>query len=111
MEVSKRAAVWLRRRLPQGFEPIDVIPRAYCAAKPAPLCAVFVTPPDDYRTHLTKNEHIRACNAGQTIHEGISAASVGDWMTLCYATCRSGGWWYAVPLIPLKFLLQPASGG
>jgi hypothetical protein len=64
-----------------------IYPRAYCIAKPAPLCAVFVTPWMDsepaVRTPMFSSAH--------TIHDGVREVKVGDWCSLAYVTTPGRG--------------------
>ena len=61
-------------------EVCHIYPRAYCIAKPAVCCAVFVTPRCDAEVYLTKFDNATV----QTIHEGVADVNVGDWCTLAY---------------------------
>ena len=98
---------WLKKYL-KDARPIDMLPRAYCIAKPAPGFAVFVTPHEDYRSHLVTEEQ-RQYNSGVTIsqsssHIGIREydIKIGDWNTVVYCELKwQGAWWIAVPPIPL----------
>ena len=60
-------------------------PRAYCIAKPAPWCAVFVTPPCDAEPHVTYSE-------STLIHDkSVESVCVGDWCSLAYVQSESNG--------------------
>jgi hypothetical protein len=60
-------------------------PRAYCIAKPAPCCAVFVTPPQDSEEHLRGIQNSTA----ETCHENVTHCEVGKWYVLAYV-CTPG---------------------
>jgi len=55
-------------------------PRAYCIAKPAPLCAVFVTPWMDAEPQICTPEY----SASHTVYVGVDDVHVGDWCALAY---------------------------
>lgn len=60
-------------------------PRAYCIAKPAPLCAVFVTPPCDAESQVPYSE-------STIIHDkSVDGVRVGDWCALAYVKSESNG--------------------
>lgn len=62
-------------------------PRAYCIAKPAPLCAVFVTPPCDSEPQLRKPR----LDESTLIQNGsASGVELGDWCSIAYV-CTAGG--------------------
>lgn len=115
MKPNLKQVRWLRRRIPGGVEFIDVIPRAYCVAKPAPSCAVFVTPPMDYRKHLVNPKDWKY-NEAVTIDfhgdDSVGSVQIGDWRTLVFASFMGGhttDWVSAgkevMPLV--KFLYVP----
>ena len=62
-----------------------IFPRAYCVAKPAPLCAVFATPWMDAE-ELVKMEKY---SASVIVNEGVKDVKVGDWCAIAYVV-RSG---------------------
>lgn len=57
-----------------------VFPRAYCIAKPAPCCAVFVTPWMDAEPQVRDE----VFSASRVVHEGSTQVKVGDWCSLAY---------------------------
>ena len=57
-------------------------PRAYCIAKPAACCAVFVTPPMDAEPQLRQHQNATA----EIIHDGVSHVEAGKWYVLAYVT-------------------------
>lgn len=71
---------------PDAQEVLHIHPRAYCVAKPADWCAVFVTCPCDSAPQIG---HPR--NKFQLIQDKSAAeVQVGDWCWLAYistATC------------------------
>lgn len=85
------------KKLPAGFKPSMVIPRAYCVAKPAHECAVFATYPADYRPPAgAESEVVHKWNSKDA--PSLLWFSVGDWATLVYATKKNeAGWWFALP--------------
>jgi hypothetical protein len=62
-----------------------IYPRAYCIAKPAPRCAVFVTPWMDAEELVRNKEY----SASVTVNEGSADVEVGDWCALAYVV-RNG---------------------
>jgi len=60
-----------------------IFPRAYCIAKPAPLCAVFVKPWMDAEAQIRMEKY----SASDVIHEGAEDVRVGDWCALAYVAC------------------------
>ncbi len=93
---SKRFLKFKGIDLPEGAKVIHFWPYAYCVAKPAPHCAVFVTPPQYNRLDD------ELYTASQLV-QGDSAASVkaGDWMSIIYCDFKGqGSWSIVVPLQP-----------
>lgn len=85
---SRKAVAWVRAQAMalEGTVAVKHIrPRAYCTAKPAPGCAVFITPWQD------AEEQIRTPDfAGSAIvYEGVCDIAVGDWCALAYVV-KSG---------------------
>ena len=62
-------------------------PRAYCIAKPAACCAVFVTPPCDAAPLIRHSQNATA----ESIHEWVSHVEVGKWYVLAYVTTPGCG--------------------
>jgi hypothetical protein len=99
-----------------------MFPQAYCVAKPAPGCAVFVTPWMDTlplkpgrlgrgaagRTGLLQPSDVVAIHqsyactptfsSSEIVRGGVSAVQVGDWCALVYVITKRGGEWYAFKL-------------
>ena len=69
-------------KLPGVKSVSHIRPRAYCIAKPAASCAVFVTPPCDAEPQLRQMQNATA----ETIREGVSHVKVGEWYVLAYVT-------------------------
>jgi hypothetical protein len=65
----------------KGAESVShIYPRAYCVAKPAPLCAVFVTPWMDSEPQIRKAEY----SSSHTVYNGVANVKVGDWCSIAY---------------------------
>ena len=62
-----------------------IFPRAYCVAKPAPLCAVFVEPWMDAEPQVRNEKY----SGSVTIDEGAENVNVGDWCAIAYVV-RNG---------------------
>ena len=62
-----------------------IFPRAYCVAKPAPLCAVFVEPWMDAESQVRNKKY----SGSVTIDEGAENVNVGDWCAIAYVV-RNG---------------------
>lgn len=62
-----------------------IFPRAYCIAKPAPCCAVFVLPWMDAEPQVRNEEY----SASVTVNEGSADVKVGDWCAIAYVV-RNG---------------------
>lgn len=58
-----------------------IYPRAYCIAKPAPMCAVFVTPWMDAEPQVRKQEY---SSSHTVVHGSIENVKVGDWCSIAY---------------------------
>ena len=79
---SKSAITWLIRQAMKTKGATDVahlFPRAYCIAKPAPGCAVFVVPWMDAEPQIREPAY-----GAQLVHDGVSGVRVGDWCALAY---------------------------
>lgn len=66
-----------------------IYPRAYCVAKPAPLCAVFVTPWMD--SEPQSRNYIYSASWTISGDSGIGGVTVGDWCSLAYITTPGCG--------------------
>ena len=64
-----------------------IYPRAYCIAKPAPLCAVFVTPWMDAEPQIRNQKY----SASTIVHDGVEDVSAGDWCALAYVVTEGSG--------------------
>ena len=65
-----------------------IFPRAYCVAKPAALCAVFVKPWMDAEPQV-RNERYKGYSGSVTVYEGAENVNVGDWCAIAYVV-RNG---------------------
>lgn len=67
-------------------------PYAYCVAKIAPCCAVFIMPPQI--NPCTKDLY---CFNGDDIHnESTKDCEVGKWYTIAYISDKNGNGWTEV---------------
>ena len=74
------------KQYPTATSVSHIRPRAYCIAKPAACCVVFVTPPDDAEPQMMRSQNTTA----ETISDGgVSKINVGDWCVLAYI-CTPG---------------------
>ncbi len=71
-----------------------IYPRAYCIAKPAPLCAVFVTPCMDSEPQIRNEKY----SSAHTVGNGVENVKVGDWCAIAYVTTPGCGTLYALPI-------------
>lgn len=113
MTPTKAQREWCAQYLPAAkAKVIDLIPRAYCIAKPAIGYAVMVTPQADYREHLVishdGNDPFYSAVGVRNPIGGITAAvpmmeiRIGQWFTLVFIGRDGGGTdWVALPLLPL----------
>jgi hypothetical protein len=62
-------------------------PRAYCIAKPAACCAVFVVPEIDSVPLLQKTPNA----SSDIVRDNVSEVRVGDWCILAYISSELGG--------------------
>lgn len=69
-----------------------IYPRAYCIAKPAPMCAVFVTPWMDAEPQVRQSD----CSSSHTVVHGVEKVRVGDWCSIAYVTTAGMGTQYVV---------------
>lgn len=83
---------WLKKYLPKGAKPHDLVPRAYCIAKPAPGCAVFVTPPQDVLNTPEIAGHYHQAEVLNLAH--VDDIHVGDWVTLAFCEFKHRGCWW-----------------
>lgn len=92
---------WLKKHLPKGAKPHDMVPRAYCIAKPAPGCAVFVTPPRDV-LNTPDDDGSYHCAATLTLSQ-VGDVVLGDWVTLVFCEFKDRGcWWEWTPAISFE---------
>ena len=71
-----------------------IYPRAYCVAKPAPGCSVFVTPWMDAEPAI----RTPVFSSSETVRENVTEVRVGDWCALAYVQTAVSGMMYAFPL-------------
>lgn len=71
-----------------------IFPRAYCIAKPAPLCAVFVVPWMDAEPQIRMQEY----SSSDIVREGVEGVNVGDWRALAYVASDGCSRMVAFPL-------------
>ena len=71
-----------------------IFPRAYCVAKPAPGCAVFVTPWEDAEEQVRKPEY----SSSESVYQNVKNVQVGDWRALAYVNTRTSGQTYVIDL-------------
>jgi len=105
MHPSIREKRWVRKYHKRGAIPVDFIPRGYVIAKPAPGCAVIVTPPGDYRPHLSDKIEDHVYNAGVMISGSsteVMDLRVGDWVSVAFCMTDAGlsSEWLWFPPIP-----------
>ena len=67
-----------------------VFTRAYCVAKPAPLCAVFAVPSMDCEPQVKDTHFVTVQN------ETASSVSLGDWCSLAYLSTSHSGMPYVI---------------
>lgn len=71
-----------------------IYPRAYCVAKPAIMCAVFVTPWMDAEPQIRETEY----SSSNMVYNGVQDVRVGDWCALAYVVTSGCQERYAFPL-------------
>lgn len=106
MTPTKAQLKWLETRIPHNrgrVKVLDVIPRAYCIAKPAVECAVVVTRPCDY-LFFPRHLEADAINCQGVLFQEATAADlrVGDWLTLVYGALPTQGKWYLTRPMPVE---------
>lgn len=62
-----------------------IAPRAYCVAKPALRCAIFVVPPCDREPQVADDAYTSVSNASA---DNVKA---GDWCSVAYVVTARGG--------------------
>jgi len=100
---SRTVLKWLHRSAMQikgAKSASHLYPRAYCIAKPAPLCAVFVTPWFDAEPQVRTPEY----SAAQTVHEGVADVRVGDWCAIAYVVTDGVQQFHAVRLPNMELM-------
>lgn len=86
---STETLKWLRKnsmKVEGAVRARHFYPRAYCVAKPSPLCAVFITPWIDSEPQVRSPEY----SASHVVHEGVADVQMGDWCALAYVVQRCG---------------------
>ena len=71
-----------------------IFPRAYCVAKPAPGCAVFVIPWQDAEEQIRKPEY----SSSETVYRNVQHVQVGQWHALAYVSTSSDGQTHVINL-------------
>lgn len=71
-----------------------IFPRAYCVAKPAPGCAIFVKPWQDAEEQICKPEY----SSSESVYQNVKNVQVGDWRALAYVNTRTSGEIYVINL-------------
>jgi hypothetical protein len=74
-------------KLPGAKDVSHIRPRAYCIAKPASGCAVFVTPEVDAAPRLQTHQNA----TGDLVRDNLGNVKVGDWCILAYVSNTCGG--------------------
>lgn len=93
-EVLKKIIQAAKRQIPGAKHVLHLKPRAYCIAKPASSCAVFVTPPRDAVDHLQDSQNVTS----YVVREGSARCEVGKWYVLAYITTPHGSDHYVLDL-------------
>ena len=101
-----RARAYIQKMLPKGAKVHGIYPRAFCAAVPAPCCAVFVTPLEDDTRPMPMTQQ------GETIHYSLGSfradildtkpPAIGQFRTLVYIRSEHSGLWYSIEPIPFE---------
>ncbi len=94
---SKDTLTWLRKkamRIKGAKSVCHLYPRAYCLAKPAPLCAVFLTPWMDAEPQVRNPQY----STSHLVYEGVQDVNPGDWCALAYVCTSSSGTLHAFKL-------------
>lgn len=94
----------IKRKLPKGFEPTCVVPRAVCVLKMGSGCATFqwdvdeldYTEADPYNRQGTDIR--RYFNDEST---SVTHIRQGDWVTLVYAVSEGCSQWFWIPKVKL----------
>ncbi len=68
-----------------------IYPRAYCVAKSAPGCAVFVTPWTDAEPQIRQ----KSFSSSHIVRSGVELVHAGDWCSLVYLCTSFGGEFHA----------------
>ena len=91
-------------KLPGVKSVSHIKPRAYCIAKPAACCAVFVTPPMDAEPHLRQTQNATC----EIAHENVSHVKAGEWYVLAYVTIPNYSGQVRVIDMPNDRIIDPA---
>lgn len=87
-QVSIKRIAALAMKTKDAIAVSHIFPRAYCVAKPAPLCAVFATPFVDAEPQVRQEKY----SAYECVYRGAEKVKVGDWCSLAYVrTPTTGG--------------------
>jgi hypothetical protein len=93
-DIIKRIKNAAKKQVQGCLSVCHIFPRAYCVAKPAPGCAVFVIPWQDAEEQVRKPEY----SSSETVHENVKNVQVGDWRALAYVNTRTSGQTYVIDL-------------
>ena len=111
LDFTARNIITEEEYLPAGFTPHGhVYPRAYCIAKPATGCAVFVYPAIDSQI---PSESRLPNQWGGTIISGRELTipvNVGEWVTIVYAVSEHCSAPFAIPPVKQPWKLYGKAG-
>lgn len=101
---SHPAYAAIKRKLPKGFEPTCVVPRAVCALKMGSGCATFQWDVEELSYREEDPYNRQGCDIRRYANDERTAVThirQGDWVTLVYAVSIGCQQWFWIPKVKL----------
>jgi hypothetical protein len=93
-DIIKRIKAAAQKQVPGCLSVCHIFPRAYCVAKPAPSCAIFVIPWQDAEKQVRKPEY----SSSESVYQNVKNVQVGDWRAIAYVSTVTSGQTYVIDL-------------
>jgi hypothetical protein len=93
-DIIKRIEAAAKKQVKGCLSVRHIFPRAYCVAKPAPGCAIFVIPWQDAEKQVRKPEY----SSSESVYQNVTNVQVGDWRAIAYVNTFTSGETYVIDL-------------
>jgi hypothetical protein len=93
-DIIQRIKAAAQKQVPGCLSVCHIFPRAYCVAKPAPSCAIFVIPWQDAEKQVRKPEY----SSSESVYQNVKNVQVGDWRAIAYVNTVTSGQTYVIDL-------------